>query len=148
LKHKFLAVGFSMRTSMELSMRSIRTPQQLTILIGVLFCMGVSQQARAEKFEIQCDFPKAASGKVQRVDRQCGVRGVGDTDAHLAQNTAKNNFCAQAPIATLTRDDFVKLQDAAAAAGVRFGSREELPEDRRPLDKILRLSDGTRVGEG
>ena len=115
------------------------------LIVGMSFGFG---SLRAEQFPSQCSFPKAAAGKQQKVDKQCGLAGMGDTPAHKAQNTAKNNFCADGAAVTLSRDDFKRLQTAAESARVRFGDRENLPEDRNVLRGIMRLSDNTQVGEG
>jgi hypothetical protein len=73
------------------------------LIVGLSFGFG---SLSAEQFPSQCSFPKAAAGKQQKVDRQCGLAGMGDTPAHKAQNTAKNNFCAHGAAVTLSRDDF------------------------------------------
>ena len=76
------------------------------LIVGMSFGFG---SLRAEQFPSQCSFPKAAAGKQQKVDKQCGLAGMGDTPAHKAQNTAKNNFCADGAAVALSRDDFKRL---------------------------------------
>jgi hypothetical protein len=115
------------------------------VIVGMSFGIG---SIRAEPFPSQCSFPKAAAGKEQKVDKQCGLAGMGDTPAHKAQNTVKNNFCADGPASTLSRDDFKRLQTAAESARVQFGDRENLPEDRNVLRGIMRLPNNAQVGEG
>jgi hypothetical protein len=129
-------------------MSALSRSQYVAITAGLLMLLEMPPHVAAEQFPVQCQLPKAASGKLRRVDRQCGLSGVGDTQAHRDQNAAKNNFCAQGPAVTLRREHFEQLQAAAEQAGVQFGSRENLPEDRAPLRGILALGNGTRVGEG
>ena len=112
--------------------------------------VGVTTFTRVEaKFPAECELPKAAKGtKERKVDKQCGLPGLADEPEKQAQNRQKNDFCAQGPAVALTREHFEQLQRAAAQAGVRFGSRDHLPTDRGALREILRLPDGTRIGEG
>jgi hypothetical protein len=120
------------------------------ILVGLLAASGLlnSAAAHAEIFPMQCSLPPASSGPVRTVDQQCGLSGAGDTDAHLAQNAAKNNFCAQGAPVDLSREDFERLQRAVEQAGIQFGERDNLPNDRSLLRQLLTLQSGTRVGEG
>jgi hypothetical protein len=116
--------------------------------IAIACWIGFTAYAIAETFPTECPFPKAASGKLRKVDRQCGLRGAPGTDSHRAQNAAKNNFCAQGPIIDLSREHFEQLQSAAERTGVEFGARDRLPEDRSVLRQLLPVSNGARVGEG
>src|SRR5437763_11676975 len=116
--------------------------------IAIACWIGFTAYASAERFPTECSFPKAASGRLQKVDRQCGLRGAPGTDAHRAQNAAKNNFCAEGPTVDLTRGHFEQLQSAAEQTGVEFGARDRLPEDRSVLRQLLPVSNGARVGEG
>jgi hypothetical protein len=116
--------------------------------IAIACWIGFTTCAIAERFPTECSFPKAASGKLRKVDRQCGLGGAPGTDANRAQNAAKNNFCAEGPIIDLTREHFEQLQSAAERTGVKFGARDRLPEDRSVLRQLLPVPDGARVGEG
>ncbi len=128
-------------------MHEVRTLPAVALAI-VFTVSTASVPVRSEPFPTQCSMPQAASGKARKVDQQCGLGGVFDTDAHRAQNAAKNNFCSVGTPIDLTRDDFERLQAAAEQSGVEFGARDRLPADRGLLRQILPLPNGARIGEG
>src|SRR4030095_11468271 len=92
------------------------------------------------------------------VDVSCGIEGVFDgnaTDAHRAQNRAKNSFCAKGSNGTVGADPILTtittydiLQQKVEEAGIDFGGSDNLPADRDALKNIAPNVDGVTIGEG
>lgn len=105
-----------------------------------------------EGFRPGCPLPFASIQQQHELDNRCGINGDTTDPAHQAQNAAKNNFCAAGAPIPVTVANFLTLQRRAAAklqaAGVHWGTREDLPPDRSILADVVRLPNGTRVGEG
>jgi hypothetical protein len=88
----------------------------------------------------------------------CGNDGTfsdNPTDAHRAQNRAKNRFCAQGTSGTVGTDatlttvtTFDTLQDKVVENGITFGNSANLPEDRDALKNIATSAAGLSIGEG
>lgn len=97
---------------------------------------------------LPCTLPFDSIRQFHPIDESCGAGGSATDDAQIAQNTAKNNFCATGPAVSLTFDNFVQLQDAAQQAGISFGSAFQVPKDRSPLGSLLSLPGSGTVGEG
>lgn len=95
-----------------------------------------------------CELPFAdIAGSELDVDATCPIEGVGSSEAHLAQNRAKNNFCAPGPVIPLKLGDFERLQDFADQSGIPHGSSNALPENRGVLQDAVMVN-GRAVGEG
>jgi hypothetical protein len=117
----------------------------LILFVGVL----ATASSWAGSFSTSCGpLPFKPIAQAHPIDQSCGIDGVFDTAAHQAQNHAKNNFCAQGEPLTLSLDQFVDLQTAAEEAGVTFGGRNTLPEDRSVLGGLIEDGRGGRLGEG
>jgi hypothetical protein len=86
------------------------------------------------------------------VDVSCGNEGVfadNATDAHRAQNRAKNSFCGKGSNGTVCADPILTtvttydiLQQKVEEAGLDFGGSDNLPEDRDALKNIATNADG------
>jgi hypothetical protein len=87
------------------------------------------------------------TNKPQRIDSLCGNTGCFKSAANDKQNAMKNNFCAPTnKIVPVTLQTFVDLRDAAnGEASITIG---EPPPSRAKLANIIKLGDGTRLGEG
>jgi hypothetical protein len=83
------------------------------------------------------------------IDDSCGASGSSGSDGPQAlQNTAKNDFCAASDPVVLSFTDFDRLQSAAEAAHVTFGSDAQLPKNRAALAALLSVKGTGSVGEG
>src|ERR1700674_1408348 len=87
------------------------------------------------------------TNKPQRIDSVCGNTGCFKSAANDKQNAMKNNFCAPTnKIIPVTLQTFVDLRDAAnSEPSITSG---EPPSSRAKLVNIIKLGDGTRLGEG
>jgi hypothetical protein len=87
------------------------------------------------------------TNKPQRIDSLCGNTGCFKGAANDKQNAMKNNFCAPTnEIIPVTLQTFVDLRDAAnSEPSITIG---EPPPSRAKLANIMKLGDGTRLGEG
>lgn len=111
--------------------------------------LALAPSAWAGSFTTGCGpLPFNAIAQSHAVDQSCGINGVFDTPAHKAQNRAKNNFCAKGDPLTMSLDQFVDLQTAAEDAGITFGGRNTLPDDRSSLVGLIEDGRGGRLGEG
>jgi len=79
------------------------------------------------------------------IDELCAPGGEATTSAQLAQDEAKNNFCAAGSPVSLHFTDFDKLQTAAESAGVIPG---RVPANRSILRNLLMHPAGQRLSEG
>ena len=114
-------------------------------LVGVVLALAVpSPWAFATPFKKDCGLPYNSPQKKHGIDGQCDRKGTSDpadspeqAAAHLAQNAAKNNLCANGQIVDVTFDTFNELQadaDALVSQGaLRYGTRFHLPTDRSKL---------------
>lgn len=103
----------------------------------------------AEPFDPSCALPFDEIKQAGlRVDAECSMQGVGNSPAHLEQNRLKNNFCASGDPVTITFYSFERLQRAVESAGIRYGSSNNLPEDRAALKDMHTTHRGDTVGEG
>src|SRR5689334_15974387 len=105
-------------------------------LAGVL-CFTLLSVATAipagAQFQSTCTLPFHEIQQHHPIDAGCRAEGSSPVPAQLAQNRAKNNFCATEPAVDLTIDDFSGLQRASESAGVTYGSISRLPTDRLVL---------------
>jgi hypothetical protein len=87
------------------------------------------------------------TNKPQRIDSLCGNTGCFKNAANDMQNAMKNNFCAPTnKIVPVTLQTFADLRDAAnSEPSITIG---EPPPSRAKLANIIKLGDGTRLGEG
>ncbi len=87
------------------------------------------------------------TNKPQRIDSLCRNTGCFKSAANDKQNAMKNNFCAPTnKIIPVTLQTFVDLRDAAnSEASITIG---EPPPSRAKLANIIKLGNGTRLGEG
>jgi len=90
---------------------------------------------------------KPFTRKPQRIDYLCRNSGCHKSAANDKQNAMKNNFCAPTNrIIPVTFQTFVDLRDAAnREASITIG---EPPPSRAKLANIIKLGDGTMLGEG
>jgi hypothetical protein len=113
----------------------------LLVLLSGAPCQG-------QGFAPNCPVPFATIQQHHAVDDKCDADGNATRPAQRAQNDAKNNFCATGTPAEVTPLSFKKLQAAAQATGVTFGSDSQLPADRSPLQGLYTTSNGDEIGEG
>jgi hypothetical protein len=95
-----------------------------------------------------CQLPFDRIKEDRQIDESCGAEGRTQSPNSQAQNTAKNNFCANGSPVEVTFRSFVGLQRAAEANKIPFGSDRTLPDERSSLMNIYTTSDGHRIGEG
>ena len=90
---------------------------------------------------------KPFTNKPQRIDFLCGNTGCDKGPANDQQNAMKNNFCAPVKrIILVTLKTFGDLGDASTSEpSIPKG---EPPPSRAKLANILRLPNGTKLGEG
>jgi hypothetical protein len=118
--------------------------------LALLFLPAVAS-AKKTKF-MKCGKPlplqlKPFTRKPQRIDYLCRNSGCHKSAANDKQNAMKNNFCAPTNrIIPVTFQTFVDLRDAAnREASITIG---EPPPSRAKLANIIKLGDGTMLGEG
>ena len=108
--------------------------------------LAIGRPAPAEDFQPGCTLPfDQIKSENLEIDAECGIEGAGGSDEKVAENRAKNNFCATGSAASLSFVSFKKLQqktDEGKADGVNFKA------DRTLLREIHTTSDGDTVGEG
>ncbi len=117
------------------------------LVLSTSLLIGLND-ARAQGFELPCTLPFDEIKEIHPIDDSCGIEGVGSSDAHLAQNRAKNNFCATGTPVRVTYNNFLRLQQAAEKKSIPFGSSNSLPEDRSVLRDVYITSAGKKLGEG
>ena len=120
-------------------------PGALLAFLGIAG-LAIGRPAPAEDFQPGCTLPfDQIKSENLKIDAQCGIEGAGGSDEKVAENRAKNNFCATGSAASLSFVSFKKLQqktDERKAEGVNFKA------DRTLLRDIHTTSDGDTVGEG
>ncbi len=116
-----------------------------------LLLLPAAASAKKTKF-MKCGKPlplqlKPFTRKPQRIDYLCRNSGCHKSAANDKQNAMKNNFCAPTNrIIPVTFQTFVDLRDAAnREASITIG---EPPPSRAKLANIIKLGDGTMLGEG
>ncbi len=116
-----------------------------------LLLLPAAASAKKTKF-MKCGKPlplqlKPFTRKPQRIDYLCRNSGCHKSAANDTQNAMKNNFCAPTNrIIPVTFQTFVDLRDAAnREASITIG---EPPPSRAKLANIIKLGDGTMLGEG
>ncbi len=116
-----------------------------------LLLLPAAASAKKTKF-MKCGKPlplqlKPFTRKPQRIDYLCRNSGCHKSTANDTQNAMKNNFCAPTNrIIPVTFQTFVDLRDAAnREASITIG---EPPPSRAKLANIIKLGDGTMLGEG
>ena len=116
-----------------------------------LLLLPAAASAKKTKF-MKCGKPlplqlKPFTRKPQRIDYLCRNSGCHKSAANDTQNAMKNNFCAPTNrIILVTFQTFVDLRDAAnREASITIG---EPPPSRAKLANIIKLGDGTMLGEG
>lgn len=129
--------------------RSHPLGSRLVALVPIVLAIAFGiQTAAAQAFNPGCQVPFEDIKETHPIDASCGLEGVGNTDAQLAQNRAKNNFCAPGSPTRVTYSTFLKLQRAAEQQDIPFGSGNSLPEDRAVLRDLYTTSTGVKLGEG
>ena len=120
-------------------------------LVGLL--LPASGSAQKLKFKT-CGKPfplqlRPFTNKPQQMDYLCGNTGChkGEGSSNDQQNAMKNNLCAPAnKITPVTLKTFAELGDASTnEPSIPKG---EPPPSRAKLANIIKLSDGTKLGEG
>ena len=118
--------------------------------LAVLF-LPAAASAKKPKFKTCGNKPlplqlRPFTNKPQRIDSLCGNTGCFKSAANDKQNAMKNNFCAPTnKIIPVTLQTFADLRDAAnGEASITIG---EPPPSRAKLRNIIKLGDGTRLGE-
>ncbi len=106
------------------------------------------QDGLAQTFNPGCTVPFDAIKEHHPIDDSCSIEGVGASDAHLAQNRAKNNFCAATAPIRISYNSFLRLQRTAEQKDIPFGSSNSLPEDRSALKDLYTTNAGIKLGEG
>jgi hypothetical protein len=116
-----------------------------------LLLLPAVASAKKTKF-MKCGKPlplqlKPFTRQPQRIDYLCRNSGCHKSAANDKQNAMKNNFCAPTnKIIPVTFQTFVDLRDAAnSEASITIG---EPPPSRAKLANIIKLGDGTSLGEG
>lgn len=95
------------------------------VVVALLLWIGLGLPAHAAPFSTGCGaVPFKPIASPHAIDQNCAIDGVFDTQAHQAQNRAKNNFCASGDALTMSLDQFVELQSAVEQADVTFGARD------------------------
>ncbi len=129
----------------------------LTVTSWTTLSHETSTKAPQNVFVPDCPppFPNASP---RPVDVSCGNEGVFEgnaTEAHRAQNRAKNSFCAKGSTATVGTDPILTtvttydiLQAKVVENGIDFGGSANLPEDREALKNIATNAAGVSIGEG
>src|SRR5712691_4013879 len=128
------------------------------MVMGMLGCalavllLPAAASAKKPKFRTCGNKPlplqlRPFTNKPQRIDSLCGNTGCFKGAANDKQNAMKNNFCAPTnEIIPVTLQTFADLRDAAnSEAGITIG---EPPPSRTKLANIIKLGNGTRLGEG
>jgi hypothetical protein len=130
--------------------------RQTVMVIGrcalALLLLPAAVSAKKPKFSTCGNQPlplqlRPFTKKRQRIDSLCGNTGCFKSAANDKQNAMKNNFCAPtSKIIPVTLQTFIDLRDAAnSEASITIG---EPPPSRAKLANIIKLGDGTRLGEG
>lgn len=113
---------------------------------------------RDEPFKPTCPLPYDAIKAQQSIDGTCPAGGHSSllasgsqSQPHILQNLAKNNFCVTGDPVPISYNAFVALQTAVNnMSNLSWGSGEKMPADRSPLQN-LKIKDGGHsltVGEG
>ena len=127
----------------------LRLPKMLLLFALLATAAAAPRPASAaDAFAPPCTLPFEEIKKKHPIDASCPAEGDTDKEAHMAQNRAKNNFCASGAPATLTWQNFKALQKAAEDADIPFGGSNNLPPDRTKLRGIFALPSGQKIGEG
>ena len=118
--------------------------------LALLFLPAVASAKKTKFMKCGKSLPlqlKPFTRKPQRIDYLCPNSGCHKSAANDKQNAMKNNFCAPTnEIIPVTFQTFVDLRDAASSeASITIG---EPPPGRAKLANIIKLGDGTRLGEG
>lgn len=114
---------------------------------ALVLCTGTT--ALAKGFVPGCDLPFKSIAVKQPIDNICPIGGAAKGGAQLAQDQAKNNFCAAGDPVIVTFDTFAQLQGAAEAKSIPFGIGTHLPPDRSLLKDLVELgSPPVKIGEG
>lgn len=117
------------------------------LFVGFL-ASAASVQA-ADQFQSPCTLPFAAIAEEREIDGTCGSAGDAASGPHAAQNRAKNNFCATGLPIPVAYTTFKALQRAVdKATNIPYGSANKLPPDRDALKNLVKLPNGTLIGEG
>ena len=119
------------------------------LLGALLILLAASLPAMAQdKFVPACTLPYASIAKKHKIDTECPPEGKTKTEAHKAQNRAKNELCAAGAPVTVTHRTIIALQKKAEELDIPFGSSSKIPADRKVLRNILTLSNARKIGEG
>src|SRR5258708_13782066 len=120
-------------------------------LILALLLLPASGAAKKLKFRT-CGKPlplqlKPFTHKPQRIDYLCGNTGCFKGAANDKQNAMKNNFCA--PVKKVTPVTMKTFGDLGNASNNEPTiPKGEPPPNRSRLTSIIKLSNGTELGEG
>jgi hypothetical protein len=122
---------------------------RIKVLATFFSILGPAVFLSAQAFDPGCTLPPQLNHLQQprQIDKVCPIGGDATEPPHILQNEQKNNLCATGSPRTITRDVFLRLQEAAKAKHIKFGDRNDLPPDRAPLRGIVD-EQGTPIGEG
>jgi hypothetical protein len=80
----------------------VRLTERL-LLISAGAILALCSAARAQSFQPGCNLPfDDIKGEDLKIDESCGIEGAGGSNEKIAENRAKNNFCASGQPASLT----------------------------------------------
>jgi hypothetical protein len=121
-----------------------------TITLFLLAGAAVELSLNAQSFDQTCASPLfPQSGQASIDSSTCTIEGSGGKETN--QNRAKNNFCPSSPVAAITIDDLVTLQDKVQAdKSINFGNADEHPftDAEGPLEDrtaVQTLGEGRQV---
>lgn len=116
-------------------------------LLAIGFGCAANANDAAAQFRPSCEIPFRHIASTGLAIESCPAEGDGKTDAHRAQNTAKNNLCAKGRPIPLSFSAFKRLQKAVDDKGIAYGSSQRLPANRKDLEGII-SHNGKKIGEG
>lgn len=129
--------------------RGLMRRKGLAGIAGIALVVSMGTTAVAKGFVPGCELPFKDIAVKQSIDNICPIGGAAKGGAQLAQDQAKNNFCATGDPVTVTFDTFSQLQSAAEAANIPFGMGMHLPPDRSLLKDLVEVgSPPVKIGEG
>jgi hypothetical protein len=120
----------------------------LILALAIVLLAAVQAGAEEDKFVPGCTLPYATVAEKREIDQRCPHEGKANTEAHRAQNRAKNELCATGAPITLPHQTFKALQKRAEDLNIPFGSSNKIPPNRSVLRDIYTLPNGRKIGEG
>lgn len=128
-----------------------RKPHFVLLFVSLFVLFLPLTLAQDQKFKPACTLPFQLIAKQRPIDGTCGIEGQASSQAITNQDLVKNNFCAKnspnslSPI-PLVFNDFIALQAAIKKNNIHVETG--LSPDRSPLQNIITLRNGTKMGEG